>query len=134
MWRKKTYIIGGGKRRRCARCEYEFHELSGKWINGVKISRRLWLWKVRLFILELSARKISRQTGASYPMALKAANVINVSLLGSVEVGKKMILGGEVEIGDCNFGGRRKGERGKVVVAENPVFGKYQGYRSKSSR
>jgi transposase len=55
-----------GKRFRCKRCKYTFHDFTGRWINKVRIRSKDWLWLIKLFELELSARKISQQIDLSY--------------------------------------------------------------------
>jgi transposase len=79
------------------------------------------LWAIKLFELELSAKKIGEQIGVSYPTALKAATIIRLSLLeGSPDPD---LLGGEIELDESYFGGRRKGKRGRGAAAKVPVFG-----------
>ncbi len=47
------------KRFRCKRCGYSFHDFTGRWVNQLRISCRQWLWLIKLFELELPARKIA---------------------------------------------------------------------------
>jgi transposase len=54
-----------GKRFRCKRCKYTFHDFSDRWINQLRIVCKQWLWIVKLFELELSARRIAEQTELS---------------------------------------------------------------------
>ncbi len=109
------------KRYRCKRCGYTFHDFSGRWINRLRISYKQWLWIIKLFELELSARKISHQTGLSYPTALKALHVIRMAILAnSNDAG---LLQGEIEMDEAYFGGRRKGNRGRGAFNKVPVFG-----------
>jgi len=111
-----------GKRFRCKRCKYTFHDFSGRWINCLRISFKDWLWILKLFELELSARKISQQTGLSYPTVLKAADVIRLAIITSRgDTGD--LLQGEIELDETYFGGRRKGKRGRGAANKVPVFG-----------
>lgn len=82
---RKIYSIESGRRRRCARCEYTFHLLTGKWLNRLKIGITDWLWIIKLFELETPASVIAAETGVSYPTVLKAVDTIRMSLACSLE-------------------------------------------------
>src|SRR3972149_1118375 len=118
---RKIYRIIG-KRYRCKRCSYTFHDFSGRWINRLRISYKKWLWIIKLFELELSARKISRQTGLSYPTVLKAVNMIRAAIVATSSDASDL-LGGVVEMDESYFGGRRKGKRGRGAAGKGPVLG-----------
>ena len=79
---RKIYRIFG-KRYRCTRCGYTFHDFTGRWINLVKIPFKRWLWIIKFFEVEVSARKIAQQVGLSYPTVLKAVTIIRMALLTS---------------------------------------------------
>jgi len=111
-----------GKRFRCKRCKYTFHDFSGRWINKLRISYKHWLWIIKLFELELSTRKIAQQTGLSYPTVLKAVDVIRMTIIAHMSDPEKL-LGGEIELDETYFGGRRKGKRGRGAFNKVPVFG-----------
>jgi len=117
----KTYRISG-LRYRCSRCHYTFHDFSGRWLNEVKISPKTWLWVLKLFELEVSARKISQQLGISYPTALKAVTVIRKSIVSRTPEADDL-LRGEIEMDESYFGGKRKGKRGRGAHHKVPVFG-----------
>jgi len=117
----KIYRIRGSQYR-CSRCHYTFHDFSGRWINGLRISAKTWLWILKLFELEVSARKISQQVGISYPTALKAVTMIRLSILANTPEGQEL-LRGEIEMDESYFGGRRKGKRGRGALHKVPVFG-----------
>ena len=118
---RKIYRIVG-KRFRCKRCGYTFHDFSGRWINRLRISYKKWLWIIKLFELELSARKIAQQTGLSYPTVLKAVNMIRAAIVATSSDASDL-LGGVVEMDESYFGGRRKGKRGRGAAGKVPVFG-----------
>lgn len=118
---RKIYRIVG-KRFRCKRCGYTFHDFTGRWVNRLRISYKNWLWVIKLFELELSARRIAQQTGLSYPTVLKAVNVIRTSIVASSPEASEL-LGGVVEMDESYFGGRRKGKRGRGAAGKVPVFG-----------
>lgn len=119
---RKTYLLRDN-RRRCSSCRYTFHDFTGRWLNNVKISSRQWIRIIKLFELEVSARKISRQTELSYPTALKAVETIRWAIFADNDVGHQMLLGGEIEMDESYFGGRRKGNRGRGAAGKVPVFG-----------
>ena len=109
-------------RYRCSRCGYEFSDFTGRWINKVKLPLRNWLWLIKLFELEISARKASHQLGISYPTAHKAFHLIRQSITTHSRSGESLLDGG-VETGESYF---EKGHRGYGVEKSNtsfPVFG-----------
>ena len=88
----------------------------------MRISAREWLWIIKLFELEVSALKASKQINLSYPTVLKAFNIIRKSITASTEDGK-LLLKGEVEADESYFGGKRKGNRGRGAAGKVTVFG-----------
>ena len=110
-----------GKRFRCKRCGYTFHDFTGRWINYLRISHRQWLWIIKLFEIELSARKIAEQIDLSYPTVLKALTVIRMAIIANSS--DQHLLAGEIELDESYFGGKRKGKRGRGAYNKVPVFG-----------
>jgi transposase len=117
----KTYRISD-KRYRCKRCGYKFHDFTGKWLNRVKISYKKWLWIIKLFELDVSARKIAQQVQLSYPTVLKAVTIIRVAIVANSKDAQDL-LNGEIELDESYFGGKRKGKRGRGAYNKVPVFG-----------
>jgi len=78
----KIYRIVG-KRYRCKRCGYTFHDFTGRWINELRITPKQWLWVIKLFELELSTKKIPEQINLSYPTVLKAVHMIRLAILAN---------------------------------------------------
>lgn len=111
-----------GKRFRCKKCGYTFHDFTGRWINKLKISYKTWIWLIKLFELELSARRIAQQTKLSYPTVLKGVNLIRAAITAN-SLAASEFLSGEVEMDESYFGGRRKGNRGRGAAGKVPVFG-----------
>lgn len=109
------------KRYRCKRCGYTFHDFTGRWINELRITPKQWLWVIKLFELELSAKKIAEQIRLSYPTVLKALHIIRLAILANSKGNN--LLKGEVELDESYFGGRRKGKRGRGAFNKVPVFG-----------
>lgn len=117
----KVYRIAG-KRFRCKRCKYTFHDFSGRWINRLRIPCRDWLWITKLFELELSARKIAEQVDLSYPTVLNALTWLRMAIVANAPDSQELLCG-EVEMDETYFGGRRKGKRGRGALNKVPVFG-----------
>ena len=117
----KVYRIAG-KRYRCKRCCYTFHDFTGRWIDRLNISYKNWAWLIKFFELELSANQAARHTGMSYPTVLKAFDVIRYAIISSAEDAAEL-LAGEIELDESYFGGRRKGKRGRGAASKVPVFG-----------
>jgi len=120
----KIYRIKG-KKYRCKQCKYTFHDFTDRWINKLRCSLKTWLWLIKLFELEVCALRAAVQCKISYPTALKAYDLIRYSILASAHDGQEF-LGGEIEIDESYFGGRRKGRRGRGAASKVPVFGIYE--------
>jgi len=89
-WRGREIYRIAGKRYRCKRCGYTFHDFSGRWINQLHISYKQWLWIIKFFEVELSTRKIAQQAGLSYPTVLKATTIIRLAILAEVLLTKPL--------------------------------------------
>lgn len=113
------------KRYRCKRCGYRFHDFTGRWINKLNISFKKWLWIIKLFELEVSARKTAQQVQLSYPTVLKAVTLLRIAIVAHNKDSQEF-LNGEIELDETYFGGRRKGKRGRGAAGKVPVFGIYE--------
>lgn len=120
---RKIYRITG-KKYRCKKCHYTFHDFSNRWINELRISFKKWLWIIKFFEVELSARKIAQQVGLSYPTILRAVTILRLALW--FDRGEEEFFKGEIELDEAYFGGRRKGKRGRGAAGKVPVFGIYE--------
>jgi len=118
---RKLYKLREG-RYRCSRCEYTFQDFSGRWINYGRLSAVQWLSLIKLFELEVSVRKMSLQLGLSYRAVYGAVSAIRMAILSHAE-DASVLLGGEIELDEAYFGGRRKGNRGRGAAGKVPVFG-----------
>jgi transposase len=118
---KKLYWLADD-RRRCSSCGYTFHDFSGRWINQGNLTAGQWLRLVKLFELELSVRKIAQQLRLFYNAAYKTVHTIRAAILAQSTDGD-VFLGGEVEVDESYFGGKRKGKRGRGAAGKVPVFG-----------
>ena len=119
---RKLWKLADGKRC-CSRCRYSFHDLSGRWINACRLPLDDWLRVVKLFELELSTRKIAEQMNLAYNTAHKAVMTIRYAILAHADDAEDILLGGEVELDESYFGGKRKGKRGRGAAGKVPVFG-----------
>ena len=118
---RKLYKLADD-RYRCSRCQYTFQDFSGRWINQGRLSCVQWLSVIKLFELEVSAHKMSLQLGLSYGALYRAVNTIRMAILSHAE-DASALLGGEIELDEAYFGGRRKGNRGRGAAGKVPVFG-----------
>jgi len=118
---RKLYKLAD-KRYRCSRCQYTFHDFSGRWVNFGRLSAVQWLWLIKLFELEVSVRKMALQLGLSYRSVYGAVSAIRMAILSHAEDASSL-LGGEIELDEAYFGGRRKGKRGRAAAGKVPVFG-----------
>jgi transposase len=120
----KIYRIHS-KRYRCKRCGYTFHDFTKRWLNKLNIPYKKWLWIIKLFELEVSARKTAEQVRLSYPTTLKAFDIIRYALIGNAHDADDF-LAGEIELDESYFGGKRKGRRGRGAANKVPVFGIFE--------
>lgn len=118
---RKLWKLDSGKRR-CSRCRYTFNEFSGRWLNLSRISCQNWLRILKLFELEISANKIASQLALPYNTVHRAVMIIRHAILCNAD-DADLLLGGEVELDESYFGGKRKGKRGRGASGKTPVFG-----------
>lgn len=127
----RAYRLAEG-RWRCRRhaCSYTFGVRTGTWAGLGRVPDDTWLWLVKLFELELTARQAAVQTGVSYPTALKAFTLVRCAILAEAEPTLLELLAGEVEADESYFGPRKpKRSRGhpknhgRGAPHKTPVFG-----------
>jgi transposase len=88
----------------------------------LKISVVSLLLLIKLFELEISARKASTQLDISYPTTLKAFDLFRRSIACNLAKDDNL-LKGEIDADESYFGGRRKGKRGRGAGHKTIVFG-----------
>lgn len=113
----------GDSRRRCTRCRESYTDLTGRWLEQCRLSCGQWLRLVKLFELELSARKMAQQLGLSYNTLYAALTTIRCAILAHADEAESYDLDGEVELDESYFVGKRKGKRGRGAVGKVSVFG-----------
>ena len=123
---------------RCGACRspaagaYTFAVRTGTWAWQSRVPDATYLWLVKLFELELTARQAALQTGVSYPTALAVFTTLRRAILARegrdhVEL---ELLRREVEADESYFGPRRPRRsrglptnRGRSTPHKTPVFG-----------
>ena len=95
--------------------------MATKWIKYSKLSNREIGKLVDYFVLEVPARKAAKMLGINRHSAERIYNIIRLNLAKECE--RESPLGGEVEVDESYFGGRRKGKRGRGSAGKVPVFG-----------
>ncbi len=119
---RKFWKLADG-RRRCQRCLKTFHDLTGRWWNELNIGLDDWLRVVKLFELELSARKIADQTKLAYNTVHKALMILRHAIIAHADDADRLMSSNEFELDESYFGGKRKGKRGRGAAGKIPVFG-----------
>lgn len=104
------------------RCKRDYNPFLGTYLNELRISFGTWLWLMKLFELEISARKASFQVNLSYPTTLKGYDTMRRSILQQISQDDDL-LKGEIEADESYFGGKRKGKRGRGAGHKTIVFG-----------
>lgn len=118
---RKLYKLREG-RYRCSRCQYTFQEFSGRWIDRGRLTCVQWLSLIKLFELEVSVRKMAQQMGLAYRTVYRAVQTIRRAIVSQAQ-DAALLLGGEIELDESYFGGRRKGHRGRGAAGKVPVLG-----------
>lgn len=117
----KFYVMNL-KRLRCVRCKRDYNPFWGTYLNELRIPFRTWLWLMKLFELEISARKANFQVNLSYPTTLKGYDMMRLGILQQISQDDDL-LKGEIEADESYFGGKRKGKRGRGAGHKTIVFG-----------
>ena len=116
------YYLMNQTRLRCKRCRRDYSPFSNTQIFGLKIPIVSLLLLIKLFELEVSARKACSQLDISYPTTLKAFELFRRSIACHLAQ-EDILLKGEIEADESYFGGRRKGKRGRGAGHKTIVFG-----------
>ena len=90
------YYLMSKKRLRCKICRRDYPPFSGTPLSGLKISVVSLLLLIKLFELEISARKASTQLDISYPTTLKAFDLFRRSIACNLAKDDNL-LKGEIE-------------------------------------
>ena len=106
---------------KCYKCKREWSVRRGSVLEKTKISFSKFLMALKLFELEISVLKASRELGLSYNTVHKLFTLIRGSIYKVTS--KDTLLSGEIEADESYFGGKRKGKRGRGSRNKVPVFG-----------
>lgn len=79
----KSYPLAG-KRYRCRRCGYTFHDFTGRWLDALNLRDSQWLWVLKLFELGIGPHRVAAEVGISYPTALKAGQLIRGAIFNDL--------------------------------------------------
>ncbi len=107
---------------KCYSCRKEWGIRKGSILEKLKTSLENVVMALKLFELEISAHKASKQLGLSYTTTLNLFDLFRKAIYYELEKDSS-ILEGEVEMDESYFGGRRKGKRGRGAYNKIPVFG-----------
>ena len=118
---QEFYFMSSG-RLRCSSCKSDYNPFTDTYFSRLRISSVSWLLLIKLFELEVSARKSSIQLGVSYPTTLKGFDILRSVILQDLSQSDD-ILRGEIEADESYFGGKRKGQRGRGAGGKTIVFG-----------
>ena len=77
---QEFYFMSSG-RLRCNSCKMDYNPFADTSFSDMRISCVSWLLLIKLFELELSARKASIQLGLSYPTTLKGFDILRSVIL-----------------------------------------------------
>ena len=118
---QEFYFMSSG-RLRCSSCKRDYNPFTDTYFSRLRISCVSWLLLIKLFELEVSARKSSIQLGLSYPTTLKGFDILRSVILRELSRSDD-VLRGEIEADESYFGGKRKGKRGRGAGGKTIVFG-----------
>ena len=118
---QEYYFMSSG-RLRCSSCKKDYNPFADTCFSRLRISCVSWLLLIKLFELEVSARKSSIHLGLSYPTTLKGFDILRSAILRELSRSDD-VLRGEIEADESYFGGKRKGKRGRGAGGKTIVFG-----------
>jgi len=107
---------------KCYKCKREWSPRLGSVLEKTRINYSRLLILVKLFELEVSAHRASKELGMSYSTVYSFYRKFREGIYKCVKAESKQ-LGGEVEADESYFGGRRRGKRGRGAVGKIHVFG-----------
>lgn len=107
---------------KCYSCRREWGVRKGSILENLKMPLGKVVMGIKLFELEVSGLQASKQLRVAYNTLMKLFNLLRRVIYCELEGGVDS-LGGEVEMDESYFGGRRKGFRGRGSTNKIPVFG-----------
>ncbi len=107
---------------RCDRCRTDYNPFKKTKFKAVNITMIKWMVLIYMFDMESSALLASKQAGVSYPATLKAFDCMRGLIVNEMAKTDKK-LRGVFELDEAYFGGKRKGNRGRMTKNKTVVFG-----------
>ena len=90
-------------------------------IKRCKLSKKVQSRLLEYFVAEVTARTAADLVGINYHSAHLFYQKIRELIVANTQ--DEDLLGGEIEVDESYFGGRRKGKRGRGSAGKVPVFG-----------
>ena len=115
------YPIKSRRSYSCQNCGNHVHPTANTIFHKSTTPLTTWFYVIYLMAQTrggISAKQVERETGVTYKTAWRMCNLIRSKLDE-----KSDPFGGEVEIDDSYFGGKRKGKRGRGADGKTPVLG-----------
>ena len=106
---------------KCYHCRKEWSRRRGSRFEKSRVPYQKVLLAIKLFELETSVRKASKQLGLAYNTTYSLYYLFRQIIVPLTRENKR--FSGEIEVDESYFGGRRKGKRGRGAANKNPVFG-----------
>jgi len=115
--------LGRVRRRfyKCYACRREWSLRKGSLLEGLRLPLGKFLLALKLFELEVSARRAARELGLAYNTVHRLFLLFRERIYRASS--QEDQLSGEVEMDESYFGGRRRGKRGRGAAGKLPVFG-----------
>ena len=117
----KIFKLSDG-RYKCGQCFNRFSDFSGTYLAHNKIPFNKTILLMKLFLMELTARKRALETNLSYRTCLNFFDSCRRAIYDHNRI-KPVPFKGEIELDEAYFGGKRKGKRGRGAGHKVPVFG-----------
>ena len=95
--------------------------MSSKWMKNSKLTNRQIRRLIDYYVLEVPAIKAAKVLSINRHSAERIYTIIRINIARECE--KESPLGGEVEVDESYFGGKRRGQRGRGAADKVPVFG-----------
>jgi transposase len=107
---------------KCYGCKKEWSPRKDSILEDIKVPFSKFVLAIKLFILEVPVNKAYKELGIAYNTAHKIYKRIRECIYKFTSEDDEL-LGGEVEMDESYFGGKRKGKRGRGSQGKIPVFG-----------
>ena len=114
LWETKRFTY------KCSFCLKEWSIRTDSILSGWRISIAKFLTAIKLFEMETTALKVSKEIKISYMTTLKLLKLFRKKII-SLKIKKD--FDGEIELDESYFGGKNKGNKGRKVKTKIPVFG-----------